>query len=115
VELRAVKVLVDVEDVTGAARFYSEVLGMQITYDSADWGELEFGTAAIGLHPGGDASKETWTPLSFTVDSLDELGESVLAAGGTIVEPPYDPGEGPFRLATYADPENNRFMGRQDL
>ena len=67
------------------------------------------------LRPGGDASKEVWTPLSFTVDSLDELGRLVLAAGGTIVEPPYDPGEGPFRLATYSDPENNRFMGRQDI
>jgi predicted enzyme related to lactoylglutathione lyase len=113
--LRAVKVLVDAENVGRLAAFYSAVTGMKVTHQSDDWGELEWNGAAIGLHPGGDAGQEQWTPLSFTVDSLDELGRAVEANGGEIAEAPYDPGEGPFRLATYRDPEKNLFMGREDV
>lgn len=114
-ELKAVKVLVDTEDVGRLAHFYADSFGMKVTQEMEGWAEIEFGTAAIGFHGGGDASKEAWTPLSFTVTDLELTGKAVESNGGTIVNTPYDPGEGPFLLATYRDPERNLFMARQDV
>lgn len=114
-ELKGLKVLIDTQDVPRLVKFYSETFGLSVKTSSEHWGEIEFGTAAIGLHPGGDASKEVQTPLSFTVSDIEAATKAVEANGGTVVQAPYDPREGAFLLATYKDPENNTFMASQDL
>ena len=114
-DLKGVKILVDTQDVDRLVKFYTSTFGLAVKVNSEHWGEIEFGTAAIGLHPGGDAAKEVWTPLSFTVGDIEKATKAVEKNGGTVVKPPYDPGEGPFLLATYKDPENNYFMASQDL
>ena len=114
-DLKGLKILIDSEDVGRLVDFYSQTFGLTVKEKGEHWGEIEFGTAAIGLHPGGDESKEVWTPLSFTVGDIAAATKAVEANGGTVVKPPYDPREGAFLLATYKDPENNIFMASQDL
>lgn len=114
-DLKGLKILIDSQDVAALVKFYSETFGLSVKEVSEHWGEIEFGTASIGLHPGGDASKEVSTPLSFTVGDIEAATKAVEANGGTVVEAPFDPREGAFLLATYKDPENNTFMASQDL
>jgi predicted enzyme related to lactoylglutathione lyase len=108
-QIRAVKSVIWVRDMTRAVAFYRDVLGLEARFVDAHWSELGWRDATVALHGGGDGTGRT-TGLSIQVDDLERAVVAVEKGGGRIVRPPEDrPGE-PIRLADVADPEGNVFQ-----
>lgn len=97
-------------DMARTLAFYRDAFAFEVRFESPYWSELNWGGATIALHGREHTpTTQTETGLGFEVDDLDAACQSVVAAGGQIVNPPVDrPGEG-IRLATAADPEGNLF------
>ena len=95
-----------------AVRFYRDVFGLEISFESPEWSELRSGDAIVALHGGGDGAR-TKTGLSFQVADLDEACAEVTQGGGDVLsEPASRPGE-PIRLADLVDTEGNEFTMTQ--
>ena len=114
-KILGLKYVLEVRDMDRAAEFYVKCFDLEVKFQSADWSDLAFGQAGVGLHPGADPEGIRQTGLSFTVDDLDAAAERVRTSGGQVYKEPYgNPGEG-VRLALFIDPEGNSFMASQDV
>jgi predicted enzyme related to lactoylglutathione lyase len=95
-------------DMARAVAFYRDAFDLKVRLESPYWSELGWGDATIALHGReGAAAGEAETGLGFEVDDLDAACQSVVAAGGRVVNPPADRPQEGIRLATAADPEGN--------
>jgi predicted enzyme related to lactoylglutathione lyase len=100
------KCIVGVADMQRATRFYVDVFGADVAFESPWWSEIRIAGVNIGLH-GGATGERHDSGLGFVVDDLDGACAAVERAGGVIVSPPKErPGEG-VMLATITDPEGN--------
>lgn len=107
-KIESLKFMHMVHDMDRAIRFYRDVLGLTVQFESPEWTELGFGDAVVALH-GGRKGGEAPTGLSIQVASLDKACREVAAGGGRVVTPPHArPGE-PIRLAEVVDTEGNVF------
>ena len=102
-------------DPDGLARFYAEALGL--TFEREDHGGLaphwgvDIGRVHFGIHPPENfrspTSGQGSVVLTFDVDSLSECEARLKALGAICVQEPHDEGFG--LVASYADPDGNRF------
>ena len=96
-------VTVPVPDLEAGLRFYSRALGHTLR-----WRNDEIGQAALGL-PGSDTELVLSTRLRYEpnwlVGSAGEAAERVRAAGGTVLQEPFDIPVG--RVVVVADPFDN--------
>jgi predicted enzyme related to lactoylglutathione lyase len=100
------KCIVGVADMQRATRFYTNVFGADVEFESPWWSEIRIAGVGIGLH-GGATGERHDSGLGFVVDDLDAACAAVEQAGGVIVSEPLErPGEG-VELATIADTEGN--------
>jgi predicted enzyme related to lactoylglutathione lyase len=100
------KCIVGVADMQRATRFYVDVFGADVEFESPWWSEIRVAGVSIGLH-GGATGERHDSGLGFVVDDLDAACSAVEHAGGAVVSPPKErEGEG-VTLATVADPEGN--------
>lgn len=93
-------------------KFYGEMFGGVISFESEVWSEMVIAGATLGIHGGGEG-KRTWTGLSFQVDDLKEAIRRLLECGGSLASEPNDTPEDPLHLAMCIDPEGNEFMMTQ--
>lgn len=104
----SVKFMLEAQNMTRAVRFYRDVLGLDVKFDSPEWTELTFGDAVVALHGGGSGAHHK-TGLSVQVRDVRVACKDVEAGGGRVLAPPKArPGE-PIELAEVVDTEGNVF------
>jgi predicted enzyme related to lactoylglutathione lyase len=106
--VESVKYMLMAQDMDRAVRFYRDVIGLKVAFESPEWTELTFGNAIVALH-GGGTGKYQKTGLSLQVRDIVSACKELEAAGGKIASPPQTrPGE-PIKLAEVLDTEGNAF------
>ncbi len=93
-------------------KFYREMFGGVVSFESEVWSEIVIAGATLGIHGGGEG-KRTWTGLSFQLDDLREGIARLAECGGYLTSEPNDTPEDPLHLAMCIDPEGNEFMMTQ--
>lgn len=93
-------------------RFYREMFGGVVSFESEVWSEIVVAGATLGIHGGGEG-KRTWTGLSFQLDDLREGIARLRECGGELTREPVDTPDEPLHLANCVDPEGNEFMMTQ--
>jgi catechol 2,3-dioxygenase-like lactoylglutathione lyase family enzyme len=102
-----------VSDMDRAVTFYTEVLGLRLTFRAGDhWAGIDAGDGLqLGLHPAGPRSPAPGSvgavTVGFAVDEPIDHVISVLAGRGVAVQGPVVDTEGRLRLAFFADPDGN--------
>lgn len=108
-EITSVKFMLMAEDMTRAIRFYRDVIGLEVKFESREWAELAFGDAIVALHGGGNKGEFRTTGLGLQVRDIRAACREVEAGGGRIASRPMErPGE-PIILAEVVDTEGNQF------
>lgn len=60
-------------------KFYGEMFGGVVSFESEVWSEIVIAGATLGIHGGGEG-KRTWTGLSFQLDDLREVPDELLSS-----------------------------------
>jgi predicted enzyme related to lactoylglutathione lyase len=108
VHIESIKYMLMVQDMSRAIRFYRDVLGLEVKFESREWTELAFGDAIVALHGGGSGT-HVKTGLSVQVKDIGAACREIESGGGAIVtRPQARPGE-PIKLAEVMDTEGNLF------
>jgi predicted enzyme related to lactoylglutathione lyase len=104
-----VKFMLMAENMDRALKFHTEVFGFTMGHQSDHWSELLHGDAVIAFHGGGDGSPHR-TGLSIQVDDATATAAAIEAAGGTIIDTPYQQEGEPIKLGRFRDREGNEIM-----
>ncbi|MCD4524219.1 VOC family protein [Nocardioides sp. cx-173] len=103
-------IVLPVDDLEDALRFYTETLGFPLLHRiSATYAMVDGGPLAIGLNaspPDGAAGGRNM--LGMRTEDVDVLAHAIEQGGGTIVTPPYD--DGTDRRAFVEDAAGNFLM-----
>jgi len=111
-QVQKVKYVLWAADWRRCLRFYRELFGGVVGFESEVWSEIVIAGSTIGIHGGGEG-KRTWTGLSFQLDDLREGIARLIECGGSLASEPNDTPEDPLHLAMCIDPEGNEFMMTQ--
>ncbi|MFT4176490.1 MAG: VOC family protein [Luteolibacter sp.] len=105
----AVKYVLYAQDMNRAVAFYRDIMGFAEGFVSPDWSELRFGDTILGLHGGGDGSRN---PTGLSIQYADVFGAYALAieSGATAIQAPEQREGEPIILSSIADPEGNILM-----
>lgn len=97
-------------DFAAASRYYADLLdwSFQAVEGMPDYGICEDAGPGIGLVGGERGAKLRGITDYVTVQDLEQTCDRVREAGGTVLGPPVDLGEG-GRFTLIADPDGNRF------
>ena len=104
-------VMVMVSDMSRSVRFYRDILGLRLRFESPDWTEFETGMTVLALHGGGKAAVVSHEPkagtasIGFYVDHLTDKFNELSGRGVTFVMPPTDRPEEKIKLAVCLDPD----------
>ena len=102
-------------DMDRALRFYKDVIGLHVGFESPEWSEMTYGDATVALHGGKPSTDLDRTGLYFYVDDIEAACKEVEAAGGRVIAPPNANQEEGIVLAELADTEGNGFGLCQQL
>ncbi len=106
--VESIKYMLMAQDMGRAVRFYRDVLGLKVAFESPEWTELTFGSAIVALHGGGGGAYRK-TGLSVQVRDIVSACKEIEVGGGRIALAPQNrPGE-PIKLAEVMDTEGNAF------
>ena len=106
---QAVKYVLMAQDMDRAVAFYRDSIGFSVDFISPYWSELRFGDAILGLHGGGDGSRQP-TGLSIQYEDVARAYSSAIESGATVIQAPEQREGEPIILASIADPEGNVVM-----
>lgn len=119
-------VILIVEDLDRALRFYTEVLGLTLGHRSGEYAQLDTGSTRLGLYTRSAMAKtlgRSLTPpppemlgfeIGFKVADVDAGFSELVARGATAVVPPTDRFWGQ-RTAYVRDPDGHLIELAQDL
>jgi lactoylglutathione lyase len=107
--VQKIKYMLMAQDMDRALKFHTEVFGFARGHESDRWSELSHGDAIIAFHSGGDGSPNR-TGLSIQVDNATATAAAIEAAGGTIIDTPYQQEGEPIKLGLFRDREGNEIM-----
>lgn len=116
-------VVLEARDPGALARFYSQLLGLPVTYEDGEWVTIGDATARLGFQhaPGHqpprwpDPASSMQLHLDLRVDDIERAEADVLALGasrlwGSAEEKSADEGQpGPSGFRVYVDPEGHPF------
>ncbi len=108
-----------VRDMEQARAFYTGVFGVPVSFASAGWSTLDFGSFELALHILSPHEVEEGpiphAGLNLEVDRIETAQAEIEAAGGRMTElREAEPGV-PVRVATFYDPDGNGFELRQPV
>ncbi len=106
VKVEKVKYVLWAADWQRCLKFYQELFGGGVVFQSEVWSEIVIAGATLGVHGGGEG-KRTWTGLSFQLDDLRAGIVRLLECGGRLASEPNDTPDDPLHLAMCIDPEGN--------
>jgi predicted enzyme related to lactoylglutathione lyase len=110
----SVKYLINAQDMNRAVGFYRDTMGFSEGFISADWSELRFGDAILGIHGGGDGSRNQ-TGLSIQFENVEAAYAAAIENGARPVQRPEQREGEPIILSSIIDPEGNVIMLTQYL
>ena len=77
-----------VADMDRAVRFYRDVLGLPLKFQSPGWSEFSTGETSLGLHPASGKNLAGSVELGFNVPSLERFHQEMTAKGVQFSMPP---------------------------
>jgi lactoylglutathione lyase len=77
-----------VDDMDRAVRFYRDVLGLPLKFQSPGWSEFVTGETALGLHPPSQKNSAGSVELGFNVTNLERFHQEMSAKGVQFTMPP---------------------------
>ena len=93
-----------VGDMDRAVKFYRNVLGLPLKFESPGWSEFATGETTLALHPASQKNPAGTVELGFTVPDLQKYYEEMIARGVQFTMPPTKQDFGGL-LAQFADSE----------
>jgi len=107
-------ILVGSEDPKRLTEYYARILGKP-SWEDGGYTGWQLGTGAITIGSHDEVKGRNMHPgrLIWNIESADVKGdfERFKAAGATVVQEPYNPGEAPEAwIATFSDPDDNYFQ-----
>ena len=93
-----------VSDMDRAVKFYRDVLGLPLKFESPGWSEFATGEITLALHPASAKSPAGAVELGFTVPNLEEVHRNMVGKGVHFTMPPTKQDFGGV-LAQFADSE----------
>ena|SRR5579862_5820312 len=77
-----------VADMNEAVKFYRDVLGLQLKFESPHWSEFVTGDTTLALHPASDKNPPGKVELGFTVADVEAFYREMSAKGVQFSMPP---------------------------
>src|SRR5246500_4310066 len=77
-----------VADMDKAVKFYRDVLGLTLKFESPGWSEFVTGETTLALHPASDKNPAGKVELGFTVADVEAFYRDMSAKGGLFTMPP---------------------------
>lgn len=77
-----------VADMDKAVKFYRDVLGLKLKFESPGWTEFETGETTLALHPASDKNPAGKVELGFTVPDVEDFYRDMSAKGVVFSMPP---------------------------
>ncbi len=77
-----------VADMDRAVKFYRDVLGLALKFQSPGWSEFATGETTLGLHPASAKNPAGKVELGFTVSDIQEFYREMTAKGVQFPMPP---------------------------
>ena len=96
-----------VADMDRAVRFYRDVLGLPLKFQSPGWSEFSTGETSLGLHPASEKNPAGSVELGFNVGDLEKFHREMSAKGVHFSMPPTKQDFG-GTLAQFLDSEGRR-------
>lgn len=93
-----------VADMDRAVKFYRDVLGFPLKFQSPGWSEFATGETILGLHPASEKNPAGKIDLGFTVPDLQQFYQQTQAKGVRFLMPPTKQDFGGI-LAEFVDSE----------
>ena len=81
----AIKFVADMEK---AVKFYRDVVGLQLKFESPGWSEFVTGETTLALHPASDKNPTGKIELGFTVADVEAFYRDMSAKGVLFTMPP---------------------------
>lgn len=95
-----------VADMNRAVKFYSDVLGLEVKFQSPGWSELATGETTLALHPASEENPPGKMELGFRVSDLQKFHTEMTAKGVQFPMPPRPQDFGGM-LAQFVDSEGS--------
>jgi lactoylglutathione lyase len=96
-----------VSDMDRAVRFYHEVVGLPLKFESPGWTEFATGDITLALHPASDKNPAGKVEMGFTVPDLHAFHGELESKGVRFPMPPAKQDFGGM-LAEFVDSEGAR-------
>jgi lactoylglutathione lyase len=93
-----------VADMDRAVKFYRDVLGLPLKFQSPGWSEFVTGETALALHPASQKNPAGSVQLGFNVPNLEKFYQEMTARGVQFNMPPAKQDFGGI-LAQFVDSE----------
>jgi lactoylglutathione lyase len=93
-----------VADMDRAVKFYRDVLGLALKFESPGWSEFSTGETTLGLHPASEKDAAGKVEFGFNVPDLDKFYGDMRTKGVKFPMPPTQQDFG-GRLAQFEDPD----------
>jgi lactoylglutathione lyase len=93
-----------VADMDRAVKFYRDVIGLPLKFQSPGWSEFATGETSLALHPASAKNPPGGVELGFTVDDLSKFHTEMSAKGVQFSIPPTKQDYGSL-LAQFVDSE----------
>ena len=77
-----------VADMDKAVKFYRDVLGLKLKFESPGWSEYVTGETTLALHPASDNNPAGNVELGFTVPDVDAFYHEMSGKGVLFSMPP---------------------------
>jgi predicted enzyme related to lactoylglutathione lyase len=85
-------------------KFYRDVLGFPLKFQSDGWSEFDAGETTLALHPASDKNPAGTVELGFKVTDIQKFHEEMIAKGVHFTMPPTKQDFGSL-LAQFVDSE----------
>jgi predicted enzyme related to lactoylglutathione lyase len=107
-------IMIGSEDPQRLADYYASLFGKPVMEDE-DFKGWQIGTGFVSVGPHDQVKGKNAHPgrVMWNIETSDVKGdfERLKAAGGTVVQEPYQPGGAPeMWVATFSDPDDNYFQ-----
>ncbi|HXW62859.1 MAG TPA: VOC family protein [Candidatus Acidoferrales bacterium] len=96
-----------VTDMDRAVKFYRDVLGLPLKFQSPGWSEFDTGETSLGLHPASETNPAGSVELGFSVPDLEKFYQEMTAKGMRFSITPQKQDFGGM-LAQFLDTEGGR-------
>jgi lactoylglutathione lyase len=104
VNLRLMHVIEFVANMDAAVKFYRDVIGLPLKFQSPGWSEFVTGETSLALHPASDSKPAGCVELGFVTDDLPKFHQEMSAKGVKFSMPPTKQEYGRM-LAQFVDSE----------